>query len=93
MLVGKTMVLAAALAATGFVRAVEVGDCIDIQSINTESTPEVTYTAKTTKAAGTDLPDGIPTPIFWLDCANTNGWLFSGSTVTGIPSRVGSRSL
>jgi len=45
------------------------------------------------------VPDQLPdvaTPIFHFDCRDTSGWLFSDAgrtTVTGIPSRVGARTL
>ena len=36
---------------------------------------------------------GLPTPIFWFDARQTNGWDISGGKVTKIPSLVGDRYL
>lgn len=42
-------------------------------------------------------PEEVAAPAFWLDCGETNGWLFTeenGVTyVTNVPSKVGSRYL
>ena len=81
----------AAGCAVGSSFALDVGDCVETQKINPNSTPTVTYSAKTVKA--TEFPSELPTPTFWLDCSRTNGWTFSGSRVTEIPSLVGSRKL
>ena len=50
-----------------------------------------TFSASTTKQ--TEYPSDLPTPIFWFDAGQTNGWVFSGQTVTKIPSLVGGRYL
>ena len=82
---------AAAVCAAEGLFALDVGDCIDVQISNPDANPNITYSVNTLTA--TDLPGDLPTPIFWLDCARTGGWLFDGNVVTGIPSRVGTRRL
>ena len=42
----------------------------------------------------TGYPSDVGDPIFWLDCANTNGWTFNASgEASMIPSRTGDRYL
>ena len=42
----------------------------------------------------TEYPSDVGDPIFWLDCATTNGWVIAANgAVTKIPSRTGDRYL
>ncbi|MCQ2391161.1 MAG: hypothetical protein MJ240_07040 [Kiritimatiellae bacterium] len=45
-----------------------------------------TFTAATSKQA--TLPTDLGNPIFWFDCANTNGWTLDGANVLKVPDRV-----
>ena len=60
-----------------------------------ETGTAVTYTAQT--ARQTEFPTEVGTPIFWVDCASTNGWTFAETDgalkVLKVPSRVGNRYL
>ena len=40
-----------------------------------------------------EYPSDLPSPIFWFDARQTNGWDISGGKVTKIPSLVGDRYL
>lgn len=67
--------------------AVDVSDTCAKQNISASTT----FTASTTKQM--TYPSGLPTPIFWFDATQTNGWTITGGTVTKITSLVGDRFL
>ena len=67
--------------------AVDVSDTYTKQNISASTTFNATTTKQMT------YPSGLPTPIFWFDATQTNGWKISGGTVTKIPSLVGDRFL
>ena len=67
--------------------AVDVSDTYTKQNISASTTFNATTTKQMT------YPSGLPTPIFWFDATQTNGWKISGGTVTKIPSLVGDRYL
>ena len=45
-----------------------------------------TFTAATAKQA--TMPTDLGNPIFWFDCANTNGWTLDGANVLKVPDNV-----
>ena len=71
--------------------------CAQADTVITDNPSKISVAASTTFSASTakqtDYPSGLPTPIFWFDARQTNGWVFSGQTVTKIPSLVGDRYL
>lgn len=82
-----------ALAAASAFGAVTVSDTYQKQLV-TAATEFVASTTRSTPQAGTGLPSGVPTPTFWFDCTQTNGWEISAAgRVTKIPSLVGDRYL
>ena len=77
--------------------AVALAVCAQADTVITDNPSKISVAASTTFSASTtkqtDYPSGLPTPIFWFDAGQTNGWVFSGNTVTKIPSLVGDRYL
>ena len=70
-------------------------------TVITDNPSKISVAASTTFSASTakqtDYPSGLPTPIFWFDARQTNGWVFSGSTVTnyigGIAGNIGQNTV
>ena len=55
-----------------------------------------TLTPSTVAFGSGQLPDGVPTPAFWLDASDRTGWAYKdndGTQVTNVPSKVGNRYL
>lgn len=79
------------------ISAAALAVCAQADTVITDNPSKISVAASTTFSASTtkqtDYPSGLPTPIFWFDAGQTNGWVFSGQTVTKIPSLVGDRYL
>ena len=64
----------------------------DAYSVTVSNTGDGVTAVSEQQAAG--YPEGLPTPIFWFDCTQTNGWQIERGTdgtnyVSMIPSLVG----
>ena len=69
-----------------------VGTLVEVADTAAVSVSGDGVTASTPKYSG--MPSDLPTPIFWFDCSNTDGWTIvkgQGGTnfVAQIPSLVG----
>ena len=84
-----------------FVTALAVAISADADTLsitNTRGVVRISPASVDGIVAGTSHQTGYPSdvgdPIFWLDCANTNGWTFNASgEASRIPSRTGERYL
>ena len=84
-----------------FVTALAVAISADADTLsitNTRGVVRISPASVDGIVAGTSHQTGYPSdvgdPIFWLDCANTNGWTFNASgEASMIPSRTGDRYL
>ena len=73
-------------------------DATELAVTNTRGVVRISSSDVSGIVAGTSHQTGYPTdvgdPMFWLDCANTNGWTFNASgEASRIPSRTGERYL
>ena len=86
--VGAGLVVGAAVCANLSAADLQVGDVPRL-----DYAEALTITAQT-EAIGTDLPDGVPSPVFWLDAMDSDQWTVNkDSEVSFIPSKEGSRKL